>query len=157
MPATFWVPALRLRSCGPPCRRGKSFAAGPRGHERAHAFRATEFVCAHAEQIRAGGHRGHVQPAESLHGVGVHERLRGAFANEPDDFLERLAYASLVVDEHHRDETHVIRERIRELIEIDDAATVDRDEMPTAGQARRQNRRVLDRAAQDRPRGGCHS
>ena len=109
---------------------------------------------AQAHEIGAGGERGDVEPAERLHGVGVDDGPRSPLAHEGDDGVERLAHAGLVVDEHHRDETHGLVQRVGERVEVDDAATVDRDGSPARRQARLQHGGVLHGAAQDRAAGG---
>ena len=94
-----------------------------------------------------------IEPAEGLHGVGVHERPRSPLAHERHDGLERLAHPGLVVDEHHRDEPHRLVQRVCEGVEVEDAAAVDSDRAPTGGAARLEHRRVLDGAAEDASRG----
>ena len=111
-------------------------------------------MSAHADEVGASRDGGDVEPAEGLHGVGVHERPGSALVHERHDGLEGLAHAGLVVDEHHRDEAHLLVEHVGERVEVDDATTVDGDDPPSGRQARLEHRRVLDGAAQDRPGAG---
>jgi hypothetical protein len=122
--------------------------------KRTHSLRPSELVSAHAHQVHTGGQRGDVEPAERLHGIGVHKDLRGALVHQRDDGLERLARSRLIVDEHYRDQAHSFVQQVGEHVEVHDTATVDTHDTATACQAGLEHRWVLDGAAECRARAG---
>ena len=125
MPATFSVPARRLRSCRPPVMKGTSRT--PRRIQRAPvALRAVELVRGQRQQIDA--ERPHIQRhlPGGLHRIGVHEgatRVRGR-----GDGRDGLHGADLVVGVHHRHQCRVIGQRVGHCLHRDDAGPIDRDE-----------------------------
>ena len=90
MPATFSVPARRSRSCGPPRRMGRS-TAPPRTTSAPIPFGPPNLWALTLTRSAPAVSRGDVEPAERLHGVGVHDGPGGALAHHRDDGLERLA------------------------------------------------------------------
>ena len=105
-------------------------------------------MAAHRNQVHARAKDGDIEPGKGLHGVAVHERGRGTLAHERHDRSERLAHARLVVDEHHRDEPHVLVEDLGERGEVDDPPIIDGDRPASSRPAGLEHGRVLDGTAE---------
>ena len=90
-------------------------------HERADALRAAELVGAHRHQVGGRRQRGHVEPREGLHGVGVEGGVRRPVAHDGRHLGQRLDGADLVVGQHHRHHADAVVEGIGEGVEVDDA------------------------------------
>ena len=121
-PATFSVPARRLRSCLPPVRSGCSRV--PRLTQSAPAPLGPPNLCAESdEQIDAERAHGHRNLADRLHGVGVHERA--VLVRDRRERRDRLNRADLVVRVHHRDERRVVRDERAHALGRDDARLID--------------------------------
>ena len=121
IPATFSVPARRLRSCFPPvnCATRRS----PRRiHNRAGALRPVKLVRRERQQVDAEA--GHVDGnlAHRLHGIGV--KKCAFFVREPGQLRHGLDGANFVVGVHHRDERGLVGQGSPQPIRVDDSAFV---------------------------------
>ena len=155
MPATFSVPARRLRSCLPPVIEREP--AGRRGESRGRRPPSARRTC--APRATAGRRRGlltlHRHLAGRLHGVGVEERT--AFPGERGQLRHRLNGADLVVGVHDRHEGGVVGQiAARSASGSTTPGLIDRQERdPPAAPGERlqgvQHRLVLDGAGNQVP------
>ena len=124
--------------------------------EGADALRAPELVGADGDEGGARCERGHVEPREGLHGVGVDDGGRRPVAYQLNHVGERLHGADLVVGEHDGDHRDRLVEQFGEGGEVDDAVGPHRCRarlgQATAGV---QDGVVLDRRADDSSRMGA--
>ena len=107
---------------------------------------------AHGDEVDRLPEEGHVQPADCLHGVAVHEGPGNKLAGDSGDVCETLDDTGLVVDEHHgdfHDATGVAREPLLEPSHVEKAVRVDHKLLTTGGAHRLEHSRVLDGAATD--------
>ena len=125
MPATFSVPARRLRSCLPPLKNGRQPDAALHP-QRPDAFRAVELVRRHRQQIDAELPDVHRYLARALHGIGV--KQRPVSMGDGGELGDRLDRADLVVGVHHRHEGRVVGHGLAQPVGRHDPARVERQE-----------------------------
>ena len=123
MPATLWVPLRRSRSCPPPWITGGRVEAVA-GDEGPDPLGPTELVGADGHQVGLAGDAGHIEPGHRLYGVGVEQRAGRPLPDDGHGLVERLHGTDLVVDRHHRHQTHLVRTGGGQLVEVDAAVLV---------------------------------
>src|SRR5690606_34485342 len=119
--------------------------------ERADAAGTAALVGGQGDEVGRGGVGAQVEPAEGLGGIGVEPAPGGSLGHQRPDLGQGLDGAHLVVDEPDRDERDVAVEQVGEVVEVDDAATVDADELAAGGQRRGEHGVVLDGGDQHSP------
>src|SRR5439155_4077211 len=93
--------------------------------ERTGALWTVELVRADAEHVDADTVRVDVEHASGLDGVRVEDGARVLGLDHPRGLLDRLDGADLVVDVHDADERGVIGDRVFEVLQVNEALTVD--------------------------------
>ena len=158
-PATFWVPARRSRSCGPPRRIGRSAAA----RVRARATSApTPFGPPNLWALTLTRSTPDVRPATSSQPnactasvctSAAGARSRTSATTSSSGWRTPVSLLTSITDTRRT----LSSSDIGEHVEVDDAATVDGDRPAAGRKAGLEHRWVLHRAAQDRPGARRHA
>ena len=120
MPATFSVPARRLRSCLPPVSSGMQSHAAP-DPQRADALRSVELVRRDRQQVHAERLDVDRDLAGGLHGVGVKQRAarsRAIAASSAIGWMVPISLLACMTDTSAVSSVSAVAQRVRR----DDAA-----------------------------------